>query len=67
MTVEFICVGTEILLGNIVNTNAAYLSDGDCEAGSFKVGYPDFERWAWTYEGRLDEGGSGRGLRKEIV
>jgi len=27
MTVEFISVGTEILLGNIVNTNAAYLSE----------------------------------------
>lgn len=27
MTVELICVGTEILLGNIVNTNAAYLSE----------------------------------------
>lgn len=27
MTVEFICVGTEILLGSIVNTNAAYLSE----------------------------------------
>ena len=26
MTAEIICVGTEILLGNIVNTNAAYLS-----------------------------------------
>lgn len=26
MTVEFICVGTELLLGNIVNTNAAYLA-----------------------------------------
>ena len=26
MKVELICVGTEILLGNIVNTNAAYLS-----------------------------------------
>ena len=25
MTAEIICVGTEILLGNIVNTNAAYL------------------------------------------
>ncbi len=25
--VEIICVGTEILLGNIVNTNAAYLAD----------------------------------------
>ena len=27
MTVEFVCVGTEILLGNIVNTNAAYLAE----------------------------------------
>lgn len=26
MTAEIICVGTEILLGNIVNTNAAYIS-----------------------------------------
>ena len=26
MTVELISVGTEILLGNIVNTNAAWLS-----------------------------------------
>ena len=27
MVVELICVGTELLLGNIVNTNAAYLSE----------------------------------------
>lgn len=27
MTVELICVGTEILLGNIVNTNGAYLAE----------------------------------------
>ena len=27
MVVELISVGTEILLGNIVNTNAAYLAD----------------------------------------
>lgn len=27
LTVEIICVGTELLLGNIVNTNAAYLSE----------------------------------------
>ena len=27
MTVEIICVGTELLLGSIVNTNAAYLSE----------------------------------------
>ena len=26
MVVEIICVGTEILMGNIVNTNAAYLA-----------------------------------------
>ena len=26
MTAEIICVGTEILLGNIINTNAAYIS-----------------------------------------
>ena len=27
MIVEIICVGTEILMGNIVNTNAAYLAE----------------------------------------
>ena len=27
MTVELICVGTELLLGNIVNTNAAYIAE----------------------------------------
>lgn len=27
MTVELICVGTELLLGNIVNTNGAYISE----------------------------------------
>ena len=27
MVVELVCVGTELLLGNIVNTNAAYLSE----------------------------------------
>ena len=27
MTVELICVGTELLLGNVVNTNAAYLAE----------------------------------------
>ena len=26
MVVELVCVGTELLLGNIVNTNAAYLA-----------------------------------------
>lgn len=33
MTVEIISVGTEILLGNIVNTNAAYLSEKCAELG----------------------------------
>ena len=33
MTAEIICVGTEILLGNIVNTNAAYLAEKLAEAG----------------------------------
>ena len=28
MKAEIICVGTEILMGNIVNTNAAYISRG---------------------------------------
>ena len=27
MIVELVCVGTELLLGNIVNTNAAYLAE----------------------------------------
>ncbi|MBO4292438.1 MAG: competence/damage-inducible protein A [Lachnospiraceae bacterium] len=27
MTAEIICVGTELLLGNVINTNAAYLSE----------------------------------------
>lgn len=33
MIAELICVGTEILLGNIVNTNAAYLSKKCAEYG----------------------------------
>lgn len=33
MTVELISVGTEILLGNITNTNAAYLSERCAELG----------------------------------
>lgn len=33
MTAELICVGTEILLGNIVNTNAAYLARKCAELG----------------------------------
>ena len=33
MVVELISVGTEILLGNIVNTNAAYLSEQCAKLG----------------------------------
>lgn len=33
MTVEIICVGTEILMGNIVNTNAAFLAEGCASLG----------------------------------
>ena len=33
MTAEIICVGTELLLGNIVNTNAAYLAEKLAGAG----------------------------------
>lgn len=33
MTVELLCVGTELLLGNIVNTNAAYLAEGCAALG----------------------------------
>ena len=37
MVVELISVGTEILLGNIVNTNAAYLSE-KCRSEERRVG-----------------------------
>ena len=37
MTVELICVGTELLLGNIVNTNAAWLAE-QCDGAVFKEG-----------------------------
>lgn len=40
MTVEIISVGTEILLGNIVNTNAAYLSE-KCAGLGFSCYYQD--------------------------
>jgi len=33
MNVEIICVGTELLLGNIVNTNAAYMAEKISETG----------------------------------
>ena len=33
MKAEIICVGTEILMGNIVNTNAAYIAEGLASIG----------------------------------
>ena len=33
MVCEIICVGTELLLGNIVNTNAAYMAEKISETG----------------------------------
>lgn len=33
MVVELVCVGTELLLGNIVNTNAAYLAERCAQLG----------------------------------
>jgi len=35
MIVELVCVGTELLLGNIVNTNAAYLAEMCARIGLF--------------------------------
>ena len=35
MTAEIICVGTELLLGEVINTNAAYLSRKLSELGIF--------------------------------
>ena len=36
-TAEILCVGTELLMGNTVNTNAAFLARGLAEAG-LKIG-----------------------------
>ena len=33
MTAELICVGTELLLGNIVNTNGAYIAQKCADLG----------------------------------
>ncbi len=33
LTAEIICVGTELLMGQVVNTNAAYISQGVSECG----------------------------------
>ena len=52
MTAEIICVGTEILLGNIVNTNAAYLSERLASLGISVF----FIWWTWTNERRSYKG-----------
>ena len=51
MVVELISVGTEILLGNIVNTNAAYLSEQCALLG--------LSLYSGTDAGRPDEGNGG--------
>ena len=33
LTAEIICVGTELLMGQVVNTNASYIAEHLCEAG----------------------------------
>ncbi len=33
LTAEIICVGTELLMGQVVNTNAAYIAEHLCECG----------------------------------
>ena len=38
MNAEVLCIGTEVLIGDIVNTNAAYLGKRLSEAG-FNVYY----------------------------
>ena len=51
MTVELICVGTELLLGNIVNTNAAFISE-KCAMLGFSMYYQSV---VGDNEGRLEE------------
>ena len=63
MTVELISVGTEILLGNIVNTNAAYLSE-QCAALGIDLYY---EVSVGDNEERLAEAVRGAMSRADIV
>lgn len=51
MTVELICVGTELLLGNIVNTNAAFISE-KCAMLGLSMYYQSV---VGDNEGRLEE------------
>ena len=51
MITELISVGTEILLGNILNTNSAYLSE-KCALLGLSVYYQDDpHRRSWTNRG----------------
>ena len=54
MTVELISIGTELLLGNIINTNANYLSE-NVPSWAFYVS-PGYRR---RYEARLSEASFG--------
>lgn len=63
MTVELICVGTEILLGNIVNTNAAYLAE-KCAALGLSC---YFQTVVGDNEERLTQVLSGAVSRSDIV
>lgn len=63
MTAEIICVGTEILLGNIVNTNAAYISR-ECAALGLSVYSQEV---VGDNAGRLGEVFTGAFRRSDIV
>lgn len=63
MTVELICVGTEILLGNIVNTNAAYLAEKCAALGLSNY----FQTVVGDNEERLSQVLSGAISRSDIV
>jgi nicotinamide-nucleotide amidase len=58
MTVEIICVGTEILMGNIVNTNAAFLAEGCAALGLnnyFQTVVGDNEeRLTWAFKTAIE-------------
>lgn len=63
MTVELISVGTELLLGNIVNTNANYLSKKCAELGLSMY----FQTTVGDNEGRLCEVLKSSLLRSDII
>ena len=63
MTVEILCVGTELLLGNIVNTNAAYLAE-KCASLGLSCYYQSV---VGDNEGRLKEAISTAIGRSDVV